>query len=149
MESLLMRSWKLLLLVLAPTLCFAAQPDRIAGSIESRQMVTLRGSVHPKAQPQFDQGAVDPSYQFGYVTLIVAPSPSQQAALDQLLAQQQERSSANFHKWLTPEQYANRFGMSQGDVAKITGWLESQGFTVLQVPRGRNSVIFSGTAAQI
>lgn len=144
-----MRSWKLLLLVLAPTLCFAAQPGRIAGSIESRQMVTLRGSVHPKAQPQFDLGPVDPSYQLGYVTLIVPPSPSQQAALDQLLAQQQDRSSANFHKWLTPEQYAERFGMSQNDVAKVTGWLESQGFTVLQVPRGRNSVIFSGTAAQI
>jgi len=144
-----MRSLKLLLLVVAPTLCFAAQPDRIAGSIESRQMVTLRGSVHPKAQPQFDLGPVDPSYQLGYVTLIVAPSPSQQAALDQLLAQQQDRSSANFHKWLTPEQYAERFGMSQNDVAKVTGWLESQGFTVQQVPRGRNSVIFSGTAAQI
>jgi hypothetical protein len=112
-------------------------------------MITLPGTLHPKAQPQFDQGPVDPSYQLGYVTLIVAPSPSQQAALDQLLAQQQERSSANFHKWLTPEQYADRFGMSQSDVAKITGWLESQGFTVLQVPRGRNSVIFSGTAAQI
>ena len=144
-----MRSWKLLLLVLAPTLCFAAQSDRIMGSIESRQMVILRGSVHPKAQPQFDQGPIDPSYQLGYVTLIVAPSPSQQAALDQLLAQQQDRSSANFHKWLTPEQYADRFGMSQKDVAKITGWLESQGFTVQQVPRGRNSVIFSGTASQI
>jgi hypothetical protein len=144
-----MRSWKLLLLFLAPTLCLAAQPNRIMGTIESRQMVTLPGSLHPKAQPQFDQGPVDPSYQLGYVTLIVAPSPSQQAALDQLLAQQQERSSANFHKWLTPEQYADRFGMSQSDVAKITGWLESQGFTVQQVPRGRNSVIFSGTAAQI
>ncbi|MFZ1007146.1 MAG: S53 family peptidase [Candidatus Sulfotelmatobacter sp.] len=144
-----MRSWKLLLIFLAPTLCLAAQPDRITGSIESRQMVTLRGSVHPKAQPQSDLGPVDPSYQLGYVTLIVAPSPSEQAALDQLLAQQQDRSSANFHKWLTPEQYAARFGMSQSDAAKITGWLESQGFTVLQVPRGRNSVIFSGTAAQI
>jgi subtilase family serine protease len=144
-----MRFCKLLLLVLAPTLCLAAQPNRIMGSIESRQMVTLRGSMHPKAQPQFDQGPVDPSYQLGYVTLIVAPSPSQQAALDQLLAQQQDRSSANFHKWLTPEQYADRFGMSQNDVAKITDWLGSQGFTVLQVPRGRNAVIFSGTAAQI
>ncbi len=144
-----MRSCKLLLLFLAPTLCLAAQPNRIAGSIESRQMVTLPGSLHPEAQPQFDQGPVDPSYQLNYVTLIIAPSPSQQAALDQLLAQQQDRSSANFHKWLTPEQYADRFGMSQSDVAKITGWLEAQGFTVLQVPRGRNSVIFSGTAAQI
>jgi hypothetical protein len=144
-----MRSCKLLLLVLAPTLCLAAQPNRVAGSIESGQMVTLRGSVHPKAQPQFDQGPVDPSYQLNYVTLVIAPSRSQQAALDQVLAQQQDPSSRTFHKWLIPEQYADRFGMSQSDVAKITGWLESQGLTVLDLPRGRNSVIFSGTAAQI
>jgi hypothetical protein len=146
-----MRSWKLfLLLFFVPTLCFAAaQPDRIPGLINSHQMMALPGSLHPGAQPQFDQGAVDPSYQMGYVTLIVAPSPSQQAALDLLLAQQQDRKSANFHKWLTPEQYAVRFGMSQKDVSKITTWLESQGFTVLQVARGRNAVTFSGTAAQI
>jgi hypothetical protein len=144
-----MRPWKLLLPLLASTLCFAAQPDRIPGAIDSSQMVALPRSVHPKAQPRYDQGSVDPSLQFGYVTLAVAPSPSQQAAIDQLLAQQQDRFSPNYHKWLTPEQYADRFGMSQNDLNKITAWLKSQGFTVLSVPRGRNSVIFSGTAAQI
>src|SRR6202167_3698934 len=147
--SLSMRPWKLLLPLLASTLCFAAQPDRIPGAIDSSQMVALPRSVHPKAQPRYDQGPVDPSLQFGYVTLAVAPSPSQQAAIDQLLAQQQDRFSPNYHKWLTPEQYADRFGMSQNDLNKITAWLKSQGFTVLSVPRGRNSVIFSGTAAQI
>ena len=39
--------------------------------------------------------------------------------------------------------------MSQGDINKITAWLEAQGFQVFGVPRGRTSVGFSGTAAQI
>jgi subtilase family serine protease len=144
-----MRSWKLLLPLLASTVCFAAQPDRIAGTIDSSQMVALPRSVNPKAQPRYDQGPVESSLQFGYVTLVVGPSPSQQMALEQLLAQQQDRSSPNYHKWLTPEQYAACFGLNQNDVAKITAWLTAEGFTVLSVPRGRNEVIFSGTAVQI
>jgi hypothetical protein len=144
-----MRSWKLLLPLLASTLCFAAQPDRITGIIDSSQMVALPRSVNPKAQLRFDQGPVESSLQFGYVTLVVAPSPSQQMGLEQLLGQQQDRSSPNYHKWLTPEQYAARFGMNQNDVNKITAWLQSEGFTILSVPRGRNEVIFSGTASQI
>jgi subtilase family serine protease len=112
-------------------------------------MVTLPGPVNRNAKPQYDQGPIQPSFQFGYVTLVIAPSPTQQIALDQLLAQQQDRSSSNYHKWLTPEQYADHFGLSQNDLNKITAWLTSQGFTVLSVPRGRNSVIFGGTAAEI
>jgi hypothetical protein len=145
----LMRSWKFLLPLLASSLCFAAQPDRIAGAIDSSQMVALPGNVHRMAQPQYDQGPVADSFQFGYVTLAVAPSPTQQAALDLLLAQQQDPKSPNYHKWLTPAQYAERFGMSQNDVNKLTTWLTSQGLQIVSVGGGRNSVIFSGTAAQI
>jgi subtilase family serine protease len=112
-------------------------------------MVTLAGSVHRLAQPQFDQGPVEDSMRFGYVSLVMAPSPSQQVALNQLLAQQQDRSSPNFHKWITPEQYADRFGLSQADVNKITGWLQSQGLSIESVARGRDAVVFSGTAQQI
>jgi subtilase family serine protease len=144
-----MRLWKVLLPLLASAVCLAQQPDRIAGPIDSSRMVTLPGHVNRNAAPQYDQGPVEPSFQLGYVTLLIAPSPSQEIALDQLLAQQQDRTSPNYHKWLTPEQYANRFGLSKNDINKITAWLESQGFTILRVARGRNAVIFSGTAAQI
>ncbi len=145
-----MRSWKFLFLFLvASTLCFAAQPDRIPGSIDSSQRATLPGRMHRDATPQNDQGPVDPSFQFGYVTLVISPSASQQAQLNQLLAQQQDPKSPNYHKWLTPQQYADRFGLSQNDINKITTWLGSEGFQILSVGGGRNSVAFSGTAAQI
>jgi len=144
-----MRIWKFLLPLLVSTLAFAAQPDRILSTIDSSQSVALARSLHPKAQPQFDQGAVEPSLKLSYMTLLMAPSPSQQKALDLLLAQQQDRNSANYHKWLTPQQFADRFGLSQNDLNKVTAWLKSQGFHILSTGGGRNSVVFSGTAAQV
>jgi subtilase family serine protease len=144
-----MRSWKLVLLLLVPTLGFAAQADRISGPIDSSQKTVLPGTVHPLAKAEYDQGTVGSTLPFSSVTLVMAPSPSQQAALDQLLAEQQDRTSPNYHKWLTPEQYADRFGLSQNDINRIGLWLQSQGLTVVRVARGRNAIVFSGTAAQI
>jgi len=138
----------LLFLLLASTLTLAAPPDRITSAIDSSQRVELAKSVHPKAQAQFDQGAVDPQMKLGYVTLLTSPSASQQRALDKLLADQQNPASPLYHQWLTPEQYADRFGLSHNDLNKITAWLKAQGFTVRSVARGRNSITISGTVAQ-
>jgi subtilase family serine protease len=127
----------------------AEQPDRIVGTIDSSQTVVLKGTVSPKARPQYDKGPLDPSTKLTYVSLLIQPSAAQQAALKQLLAEQQDPSSPNYHKWLTPEQYGQRFGLSNVDVAKITSWLRSRGFTVGQVARGRDFIVFSGTVAQV
>ena len=139
----------LLCLLSLSTLSFAAAGDRITGAIVTDQAVALPRSLHAKAQPQYDRGPVDPSKQLSYITILTSPSPSQQRALSQLLAQQQDRTSSNYHKWLTPQQYAERFGLSANDFTKIAEWLKSQGFQMLSVGGGRNSIIFSGTAAQV
>jgi hypothetical protein len=128
---------------------FAAPPDRITGPITSQHIIRLSAGVPMRARSQHDQGPVDSSLKLSYMTLLTAPSASQRAALMQLLAQQQDRNSPLYHKWLTPEEYADRFGLSSNDVAKITGWLESQGFAIVRTARGRNFVVFSGTAAQV
>jgi len=126
----------------------AAQPGRIAG-IDSRRTVVLRGSVYSKAQPQYDRGAVEAAMPLDYITLLTKPSPQQDADLTRLLAEQQDPGSPNYQKWLTPEQYADRFGLSPDDIEKLSIWLRSQGFTVVQVARGRNWIAFSGTAALV
>jgi uncharacterized protein (TIGR03437 family) len=155
MRGFLAYSWEIphrfiavCVLVFAPVLVLAQQ-DRIPGSIEGARTVVLRGNVNPKAQPKFDRGPVDPSLKLDLVTLALKPTPAQQADLEQLLSEQQDRSSANYHRWLTPEQYAERFGLSPGDIGKVRSWLVSQGFTVTYVARGRNWMTFSGTAAQV
>src|SRR5208283_4226040 len=55
----------------------------------------------------------------------------------------------NYRVWLTPEQYADRFGLGAADLARVTGWLRSAGFSVEYTARGRDWIAFSGTAAQI
>ncbi|HTC46139.1 MAG TPA: protease pro-enzyme activation domain-containing protein [Candidatus Aquilonibacter sp.] len=144
-----MRSWKFLLPLLASSLCFAAQPDRITGAIDSNARVALAHSLHAEAQPQYDQGTVAPSYKLGYMTLVMAPSATQQKALNLLLTQQQDRTSPNYHKWMSPAQYADNFGLTQNDIQKLTAWLKSEGFVVQSVGGGRNTVVFSGTAGQV
>jgi uncharacterized protein (TIGR03437 family) len=126
-----------------------AQPDRITTPIDARRTVVLRGNVHPNAQPRFDLGPVEPAFRIGYITLMLKKTDAQQAALEQLLEQQQNPASPNYHDWLTPEQYADRFGLSQNDLGKISAWLQSEGFTVVYTARGRNWLAFSGAAGQV
>ena len=73
---------------------------------------------------------------------------SQKADLLNLLQLQQTRHSTQFHKWLTPEQFAARFGVNAKDIGKVTAWLESNGFSNVQAARSRTFVTFNGTAAQ-
>jgi subtilase family serine protease len=140
------------LLLLVPGLA-AAQGSvvrpRIAAQVDDSRLTELRGNIHPLARPQYDQGKVDPSFKLERITMMFQPTAAQQADLDALLAAQQNPTSPNFHQWLTPEQYADRFGIAQSDLDKVTAWLLSKGFTVVEIPRSRNWIVFSGTAAQV
>lgn len=139
----------LLVTFVISTSSYAVTADRVTSVIDSNRAIALQKSVHPKAQPKYDLGPVDPSFRLASITLMTAPSAAQQKALDLLLSQQQDRSSPNYHKWLTPSQYADHFGLSQNDINRITSWLKEQGFVVQSVGGGRNTVKFSGTAAQV
>jgi|GEM_PF-280329 len=126
-----------------------AQTDRIVEAIESRPAVVLKGNRHPKAQPRFDQGPTAPSRRLTGLTLMLKPSQSQRAALQKLLEEQQDPASPNYHNWLTPEQYAERFGLSTNDLSQIVAWLRSRGFDIDYQARGRTWVSFSGTAESV
>src|SRR6202034_262309 len=109
-----------------------AQQSRIPRDIDNTQRTSLTGHLHPKATPANDRGRVAPALKL-YVTLQFSQSASQKADLTQLLADQQNPASPNYHQWLTPEQYADRFGVSPDDLTKITSWLQNQGLTVASV----------------
>jgi uncharacterized protein (TIGR03437 family) len=140
------------IIVFATILCAAgamAQTSRITQNVDNRVRTVLTGHMHPKALASNDQGRVAPSLAMSYITLRLAPTAAQQADLENLLAAQQTPGSPNYHLWLTPEQYAQRFGVSDADISQITQWLQQEGLQVLSVARGRNSIAGSGTAAQV
>ncbi len=66
--------------------------------------------------------------------------------LEKLLADQQNPASANYHKWLTRDEFVKRFGPSPAQVNSVAEWLTSEGFTVAR--RSGSSLEFSGPVAQ-
>src|SRR5205823_2678495 len=78
-----------------------AQPNRI-GRIDNSRRAVLRGQMHPNARAEFDRGAVDSSMVLRSLTIVLKPAAAQQADLEQLLAEQQDPPSPNYHRWLTP-----------------------------------------------
>ena len=131
------------------TLTYAQTPDRISGPIDSSRMVPLFANMSAPSRPGSDLGRADGGRPIEGISLDFRLSPAQQKDLDQFLAQLGDRSSPNYHKYLTIPQYARRFGMSQNDVDKVVAWIESQGFTNIKVAPTRNKISFDGTVAQI
>jgi subtilase family serine protease len=134
--------------ICALNLVASQSPQRIRSEIKDSERFALSGNVRPAIANAKDQGEVSGSLALPSMTMHFAMSASQKADLQQLLQQQQTRHSTQYHKWLTPEQYADRFGLNEKDMQKVKAWLESQGFTNVQAARGRSFITFSGTADQ-
>ena len=141
-----------LALILAFTAAGDTQPasrDRILSPIDAARTAVVKGTAHPVARAQSDQGRTDTTRRLSGVTLTFRLSTAQQADLNQLLRDQQNPASPQYHKWITPAQYAARFGMTQSDLAKVASWAQSQGLTVDAISSNRTEVSFSGTVGQI
>src|SRR5215470_7071631 len=124
-------------------------PARITAQVNDTRTVELKGNIHPLARPEFDRGAVGDAQPMTRMLLLLQRSPEQETALRQLLDEQQTKGSANYHTWLTPEQFGKQFGPADADVQAVTDWLTRQGFQVAKVSAGRNVIEFNGTVAQV
>ncbi len=127
----------------------AQVPSRISEAVDETRLTELRGNTHPLARPEFDLGPAHASLPMDRMLLVLKRSPERETALRQLLEEQQDESSPNFHKWLTPEEFGQEFGPSDRDVRAATDWLESHGFQVNYVAKGHSVIEFSGKASQV
>ncbi len=112
-------------------------------------LVRLQGNVHPLARPEFDRGAAADSTPMNRMLLLLQRSPDQEAALRQLMDEQQSKDSPNFHQWLTPDQFGKQFGPTDTDIQAITDWLTRHGFQGIKVAAGRTVIEFSGNVGQV
>ena len=136
-------------LLIGAALPALAQPNRITSRLDNSRTVPVSGRAPRTANAGNDSGLVESAFPLTGITLMLARSAAQQADLDQLLLAQQNPASPRFHQWLTPEQFADRFGASQNDIAQIQGWLRAQGFTISYAARSRTYLTFSGAAQQV
>ena len=123
------------------------RPKDRANAIDESRRVSLptRTSFHQG----MDQGAVPPTYPMEHLVLVLKSDPDQSAALEQLGTAQQDHRSPLYRHWLTPDAFGAHFGVSEHDIAAVTGWLHSYGFDVDPPPKSRRWLVFSGTAAQV
>jgi len=126
-----------------------AAPPLVKGAVDDSERVTLAGNVHPLARPQNDLGRVEDSFPAERLHLLLKRSNLQEQALKQFLQDAHTPGTESYHQWLTPEQFGQRFGAADSDVAAVTAWLQSHGFTVNKVQPGRIAIEFSGTAGQL
>jgi len=120
----------------------------ITQSIDESQLTTLKGNTHPLARPEFDLGTAPASLPMKRMLLVLKRSPYQEAALEKLLDDQQDKASPNYHQWLGPEQFGQQFGPTDADIQTVTVWLQSHGFEVGST-KGRTVLEFSGSASQV
>jgi hypothetical protein len=127
----------------------ARVPARVTQTVDEGNRVMLHGNVHPMARAAFDRGAVADSQPASRMALLLQRSPEQETALRQLLDRQQDKSSPNYHKWLTPDEFGTQYGPADQDIQAATDWLTSRGFTGIKVGAGRTIIEFSGNVGQV
>ncbi|MGC1486130.1 MAG: protease pro-enzyme activation domain-containing protein, partial [Candidatus Acidiferrum sp.] len=145
----------LLCIAILSLFCVRGEPQtaipsaRITQAVDEKNLVVLKGNVHPLALAEFDQGAVSDGEPLRRMLLLLRRPPDQEAALQKLLDDQQDKSSPSYHAWLTPAQFGQQFGPADADIQTVTNWLLSHGFQINNVTAGRTLIEFSGSAGQV
>jgi hypothetical protein len=127
----------------------AQSEPQIKALIDESHTVALKGNVNPLARAEFDQGRVDTSKPAGRLLLVLKRSANQESALQQYLKGAHSAASSTFHKWLTPEQFGQKFGPADADVKALSSWLQGHGLSVAKVSKGRSVIEFTGTVGQV
>ena len=118
-------------------------------AVDDTKLVKLSGNTRPEANTLNDRGAVSSNFSLDHMLLQLQRSPEQETALRSFIDDLHNADSANFHKWLTPDGFASQYGIAPEDVATVSAWLTSKGFTVNGSPASGMIIDFSGTAAQV
>lgn len=134
---------------LVPSMLAQVPAHRLSSSFNASSSVELPNTFNHRTASATDIGHLDSSTKLGHMTLVLKPTASQDTALTQLLADQQNPSSAQYHKWLSPTEFGQRFGVSDADLSVLKQWLQSAGFQVESVPESRNAIVFSGSSSQV
>src|SRR6266478_651125 len=129
----------LVALALAIALTFGITNPVAAGEVTT----TLEGN-HPDEAADIAESEAAPSRPLAiHQTMAIR----NRAELDRVLADQQNPASPEYHHWLAPDEFTNRFGPTDADLAKITRWLKRKGFAVQSADAHTRIVNFGGTVA--
>jgi len=130
---------RLLVLLLPVWFQWSAERARAEEKYELPGAVSPRATVSHRIERGDPHGRLDASITLGV---------RQQDELEALLAAQQQPGSPQYHRWLSPQEFAERFAPPAEQYEALAQWLEHQGFAVRRW-ENRLRVDFSGTVARL
>ena len=101
------------------------------------------GRTLPNAQ------ILGPEDQSKQITVTLWLKQHNKAQLDAMVRQMYDRSSPNYHHWLTPNEYKTRFAPSAADMAVVQQYLGANNLHVIAADRLNHAVTARGTVADI
>ena len=105
----------------------------------------LRNSVSPRATASGWQRVADPDESLEMSVTLRLRDADQLAAL---IAAQQDPESPQYHRWLTPDEFAARFAPLPEEYDAVVDWLQGEGFAVRPKVNGAR-IDFSGTVKSV
>ncbi len=122
----------------------------ITKAVDTEDYVRRPGNVRSAAlNAANDRGEVEGSMPLEHMLLQLQRPPEREAALTTYIAEVNDSSSSNYHKWLSASQLGEEFGPAASDIAQVKAWLTDQGFTVNSVAASGMTIDFSGQAKHV
>ena len=125
--------------ITAAALCAAGVFTSLAASSAPMRATA---AAHPDATATVSAASAQDMVEFGiYLPL------RHTAQLDALIAQQHDQNSSQYHQWLQPSDFLQRFGPKPEDIAAVKDALTARGLTI--VSSNGHGVRVRGTAAAV
>ncbi|MGA8938633.1 MAG: protease pro-enzyme activation domain-containing protein [Acidobacteriaceae bacterium] len=121
----------------------------ISQRLDRTQVTTIPGAMRAGISSYQDMGEVESTLPMEHIQLLLRRPAERQAAFDAEVEALHTPGNPSYHHWLTPAIVGSEFGLSDADIATLTGYLQSEGFTVNFVSPSATLIDFTGTAAQV
>lgn len=107
---------------------------------------TIHNSTPPFVQSAQNLGPEDPSK---IINITVRLQHRDKAGRDALLKQLYTAGSPLYHQWLSPQQYAAKFGPTEQEAAVVKSFLESYGLTITSAHPNHHYLNAQGSIADV
>ena len=84
-----------------------------------------------------------------HMQLVLQRPAELEKQLESFMTEQQRKGSAEYHHWLTVQEFGDLYGVAPADIQTVTGWLGNHGFRVDSVLPSGMAIEFSGNAGQV
>src|SRR5215467_864052 len=90
----------------------ALPQTRIVAEVKNEQRVALKGTTPAFVAVSAERGPLPGGQNLGRMILQLTATDEQEQAAEKLVRDLHDPSSPSFHKWLTPSEFGQKFGIS-------------------------------------